>query len=683
MMVSRIILSLGVFGAGTSLASAQIRPAASAEPAVPVAPVVITATLLTESPATVSRLDLAGSPMAERSLAALSERAANLHVATNEAHSFNDTFALRGLTNTPIFGEPAVSFYLDDLPLGAGFTVPVHLGGFATAEVHRGPSQNTVYGRAGSAGVVTLHTPRPGRTPQATFAASVGGFAARGASVTLQTAAAAPGGADAYVAAGWQERDGYLWNETRREDVDHRDARNALARLRFRPSATSEWILLSTVLRARDGAQPLVPLGAGFDSVKRRNDGYLSVDAVNAALTGRFETALGRLSTTTSASDWKLGPYASVLAFGPAELFNGSSLRQRLWSEEIRLESDADADTGARWHVGVFASDGETQGDFTRAFGTFVLESSAYAIDARHVAAFGERTVRWGNAWTVTMGARAEESRRGISRVESKPSQQRYVRDQSSRVFLPKLGVRYDWDPQTALFASVGAGFKPGGYSAFTGNRALAEFGPERTRVLETGLTRSSSDRRVALTVRLFGYGITGYQIERSFATNAVADDYLVVNAPKARSLGAELEWAWRPREDLAVLLDLGLTKVTLREFRDPYTGEDFAGRRAPYVPETDGSLRVEWGRALGWKLGAALSRTGRIFYTEGEEMAFAQDAVALLGAEVGYGWSRWNVRVAGRNMTDERYYSAMSPGAGHGTPAAPRTWSLEVTASY
>jgi outer membrane receptor protein involved in Fe transport len=681
MMAFRIILPVSVFGAAAALAVAQPRSSAGADPAVPVAPLVITATLLTESPATVSRVDLSGSPMAERSLAALSERSANVHVATNEAHSFNDTFALRGLTNTPIFGEPAVSFYLDDLPLGAGFTVPVNLAGFATAEIHRGPSQNTVYGRAGSAGVVTLHTPRPGRVPQATIAASVGSFEARSAALTLQTAAAGAGGADAYVAAGWQEREGYLWNETRREDVDHREGRNALARVRFRPSATSEWILLSTVLRARDGAQPLVPLGGSFDSVKRRNDGYLSVDAVNAALTGRFETSVGRLSTTTSATDWELGPYASVLAFGPAELFNGSSLRQRLWSEEIRLESDAEA--GGRWHVGLFASDGETEGAFRRAFGSFVLESSAYAIDARHVAVFGERTVRWGDAVTLTIGARAEESRRGISRVESAPSQQRYVRDQESRVFLPKLAGKYDLDTQTALFASVGAGFKPGGYSAFTGNRALAEFGPERTRVLEAGLTRTSSDRRVALTVRLFGYGITGYQIERSFATNAAADDYLVVNAPKARSLGAELEWAWRPQENLAVLVDLGVTNVTLREFRDPYTGENFAGRRAPYVPDTDGSLRVEWGGVLGWKLGAAVARTGRIFYTEGEESSFAQDAVTLLGAEAGYSWSRWSVRVSGRNLTDERYYSAMSPGAGHGTPGAPRTWSLEVTASY
>lgn len=681
MVTSRILPTLGALVALLPLGRAQTRPAAPAEAAVPVAPVVITATLLTESPATVSRIDLAGGPVADRARSTLSERAANLHFATNEAHGFNDTFALRGLTNTPIFGEPAVSFYLDDVPLGSGFTVPASLVGFASAEVHRGPSQNTVYGRAGSAGVITLHTPRAGSGAGATLAASVGAFAARAASLSVQSAAAAVGGVDAYVNAGWQRRDGYLWNETRGEDVDHRDSRNALARFRFRPSANAEWIILATALRARDGAQPLVPLGGSFDTVKRRNDGTMAVDALNLGVTGRFETAAGRLTTTTSVTDWELGPYASVLAFGPAELFNGSSLRQRLWSEEIRLESDADA--AARWHAGLFASDGETDGAFTRAFGTFVLESSSYTIDARQIALFGERTVRIGDAFTLTAGARAEESRRGFVRVESAPGKQRYGREQRSRVFLPKLAGRYEWGALTTLFAGVGAGFKPGGYSAFTGNAALAEFGSERTRVLEAGFIRASPDRRLTLTVRLFGYGIKGYQIERSFATQAVADDYLVVNAPRARSLGAEVEWAWRPIANLAVQLDLGLTDVTLREFRDPYTGRNFSGRRAPYVPGNDGSLRVEWGGDRGWKAGVSASRTGRIFYTEGEEAAFAQGAVSLLGAEISHAWTRWSVRLAGRNLTDERYYSAMSAGAGHGTPGAPRVWSLEVTAAY
>src|SRR6266700_1094911 len=123
------------------------------DPVIQAAPVVVEEKLLTDSPATVTRFELVNVPQVELTTSALAAHAANFFQSTNDAHSFNDTFALRGLTNTPIFGDPAISFYLDDVPLGSGFTFPAELSGFASAELHRGPSQNTVFGRAGSAGV--------------------------------------------------------------------------------------------------------------------------------------------------------------------------------------------------------------------------------------------------------------------------------------------------------------------------------------------------------------------------------------------------------------------------------------------------------------------------------------------------------------------------------------------------
>src|SRR6266700_5186856 len=143
----RFLLVLPVL---VSFASAQSK---SPDPVVEAATVIVEGKLLTDSPATVTRFELAGVPQAELTTPQLAARAANFFQSSNDAHSFNDTFALRGLTNTPIFGDPAISFYLDDVPLGSGFTFPAELSGFASAELHRGPSQNTVFGRAGSAGV--------------------------------------------------------------------------------------------------------------------------------------------------------------------------------------------------------------------------------------------------------------------------------------------------------------------------------------------------------------------------------------------------------------------------------------------------------------------------------------------------------------------------------------------------
>jgi len=643
-------------------------------------PLVVEARLLTETPATVTNVDLAAQPLAAGTTARLAAHTANFFVATNGAEAFNDTFALRGLTNTPIFGDPAVSFYLDELPLGSGFTFPENLAGFARAGLHRGPTQNTVFGRAGSAGVVTLQTPELGAAPGGELRASYGNYDARAISAGAGTAGG--GVSDFYVNASYVARDGYVTNTTLGRDIDYKDKRSALARWRVRPSAGSEITLLVTGLRARNGVQPLVPLGGPLFAVSRQNEGYTDLDAWNAALSAAFTTPLGRLTATLSRNDWDLGPYLSTLAFGPMELANYVTQEQRNWNGELKLV--ADAKSAVRWQGGAFWSDGKTDGSFDREFGPFPFERSSYRIDARNLAAFGEATFPLAPAIALTAGLRLEDSRKAMQRTETIPTPQTFDLRRESSALLPKLGLSYAFDRDTSLFATVGAGYKPGGFSAFTGNRALAAFGPERTKTLEAGITRTSADKKLSATLRAFYYDIDGYQIERSFATGAATgDDYLVVNAPRARSLGSEVEFAWKPLAGLTLAADAGWTDVTLREFTDPYTGVSYAGKRAPAVPVYDASLRADYAAPCGFFVGAELASNGRTYYTEGEDPMFGQRAYTLLGARAGYARGPWRVTVYGDNLTDREYYSAITPGTGHGTPGTPRTYGVEVSAKF
>lgn len=673
MRIARLSL---VLIAAASLARAQSK---SSEPVVPVAPVIVEEKLLTDSPATVTRFELSGVTQAELTTPKLADHAANFFESTNDAHSFNDTYSLRGLTNTPIFGGPAISFYLDDLPLGSPFTFPTELSGFTSAELHRGPSQNTIFGRAGSAGVVTLLTPEPQATGSGEIRASFGNFNSRQAAASISSASG--GSIDAYVNAAYSARDGYITNTRLGRDIDDKDSLSGLARFRFRPSNAAEFTLLVTALRARDGVQPLVPLGGPLFSVTRRNEGETNLDATNAALKAAFNVPFGVLSATTSFNHWDLGPYNSVLAFGPSELNNVVTQEQRNWNEEIKLSSAARA--AVRWQAGVFYSDGRTDGAFTRLFGPFVFEKSVFRIDSRDVAAFGEATFKLSDALSLTAGLRAEDSRKKMDRQEFAPTPQVFNLKRESSALLPKLGISFNPNRETNLFATLGAGYKPGGYSAFTGNRALAAFGPERTKTFEAGITQSTPDKSLAATFRVFYYDITGYQIERSFATSAVADDYLVVNAPRARSLGGELELTWRPVNGLTLAADLGTTDVTLREFRDPYTGISYSGKRAPYVPVYDASVRADYQHSSGWFAGVELTSNGRTYYTEAESLTFGQKTYALLGAHLGFAHDRFRVTAYGDNLTDKGYYSAITPGTGHGTPGAPLTFGLEVSLKF
>ncbi len=664
---------------GTAAAFAQSIPAPAAN-VVPLAPLEVSAASPAPAPVAVTSIPLDALPVGEISIAGFAAQAPNFFVANNGNRSFTDIFSLRGLTNTPIFGTPAVTLYLDGLPLGSGFTFPSELKGFASGDLYRGPGQNTTFGRAGPAGVLQFTTPAaaPAGTTTGEVRASYGNFNARDAAATVNSTAA-NGQGDLLVVADLAARDGYITNTLLHRDIDTQDGLSALARLRYRPATNTELTLLFTGLRARDGVQPLVPIGGPLYTVSRSAEGESDLDAYNTALTAAVLTPAGRLSSTTSYTDWALGPYSNLLQLSPGfSLGDRLTQTQRNWNEELKLTGDAK--TAVQWSVGAFFSDGRTDSNVTRlAFNVFPTEASDAITDQRSWAAYGEATFHLGDAFTLTPGLRGETNHQTFERTETVPAPGRIDLSSTSGALLPKLAASYTLSPQSTLFASISTGYKPGGFSSFTGNPAFVPFRPEHTIAYEAGATQSTADHRLTGTVRAFWYDISNYQIERSFT----ATDYFVANAPHARSRGAELELTWKPFAGLMITGGLGYTDVTLLRFTAPVSGTNFDGNRAPYVPLYTASLRAEYHHESGWFGGVEITSTGRTNYTEDQSPTFSQRSYTLLDARIGYGTGRWRVSVYGNNLANAGYYSSITPGVGQITPGAPRTFGVQATLKF
>lgn len=658
-------------------ASAGLATAATSEPIIAGEAMTVFGRSGDPTPATVSRVELTNPAYAWSGLEKLGDETANFAVATSGVSSFNSVFALRGLTNTPIFGDPAVTFYLDDVPLAGAFTLPDQLTGFASVEVLRGPGAGLTLGRTGSAGAVRLSSATP-TADGGELRGSLGDYGLRSvsASVTERMSAAA----DGTFAFGATRQNGFLYNTTTGERIDRRDTLTGLARFHFRPTHHLELRLLAHAWRNHDGEQPMVPLGGPWFTVARAHTGQTQVEAANVGLTAAYRADWGQLRSTTSLNYWRIGPYLSVLNFGPVELLNDVHLRLRQINEELQAEGDLGA--SVHWTAGGCFSEGNTRGAFSRVLAPMGMdvEGSTYEIAAQQSAAFAQATVTLAPGLRLEAGLRGEAVDKQLKRQEVFPTTARFQRNSDSTALLPKLALIQDLSRTLQWYANLGAGYKPGGFSAFTGNAALAAFGPERTKAMESGLTHHTLDQKWQGTVRTFWYEITGYQIERSFATGAATDDYLVVNAPKARSLGAEVELQWRPVTGLDLGAHLGLTQVTLRDFRDPYTGITYNGKRAPFVPALDAGARLAYRHASGLFIGADASLTGRVYYTEGEAQAFAQRAYTLVNARVGYAHGDWSVQFVVENLTDRCYYRSITAGTGHASPGAPRTYAVETT---
>lgn len=654
-----------------ALALAQSSSPVASGPAVQAPKVVVQDTRLSADAAgtTVLALDDTIAPE-EQTLANLTTRVANLHIDAGGAGSFGDLVSLRGLTNTPYFSDPSVILYFDDIPLGSSFTYPTGLFGFSTATIARGP-QGSAYGRGGEGGVIALASPEPGDQASGQVRGSYGNHNTRTAA--LEATSAKGSQVDATFAGSYLQRDGYINNTTLGTWVDNQEVYSGSARVRYRPVTGAEFTLELLGNRQRDGSQPLVPLGGPLFSVARGREGSTDTDFGAAAFKMAFDTPAGLLTSTTSRTEWLLSPYDNRLTLPPT-LDSKIVQAQRAWNEELKLASSPRAD--AAWNLGAWFSDTNTHGDVNRAIpGLFPIEVSNYVMNAHTAAAFGNVTFALTPALKLALGLRAEETAKTFYRAQQVPGPGQFASSKNFYQALPKASLSYALDNNTTASFTASQGAKPGGWSAYTGNANLAPFRQEKATDYEAGIDTMLADNKVRLATRIFYYDISNYQIERSFN----ASDYLVVNAPKARSFGGEVETTWRPVKELTVAATLGITEVTLRQFVDPFTGANYSGNRAPYAPLYNAEISATWRPVADWFATAEVVRTGKTYFDESERSAFAERAYTVANLRLGYDTAQWRFDVYGDNLFDEGYYTIIVPGVGHAAPGAPRTYGAEV----
>jgi iron complex outermembrane recepter protein len=661
------------------LASAAFAdPAPQPPPPVRVATVVVQETPLTSDASGVSTIQFDETmPMSTREFAGLSDRVSNLHIADGGAGSFGNLITLRGLPNTPYFSDPSVTLYFDDIPLGSVFSYPTGLFGFANAMIARGP-QGSASGRGGEAGAIYLSSAEPSSQSAGELRMGGGNFDERFASFDARTARGSK--ADAAVAGAWLARDGYIRNTTLGIRLDHRNESSVSARLRLRPTDTIEITLQLLGERHRDGAQPLVPISGRLFTVARGREGSTDSDFGGIALKVAADTSVGRLSTTTSHTEWTLNPYDNRLTLPPT-LDSHLTQAQRAWNEELRLASDPKSIVV--WHAGAWFSDAATHGNANRGvvlpFGTVPAEVSNFALTSRTSALFGELTVPPAFGWKITGGLRLEETKKNFQRGQQVPGSGYFVGRKTYDFALPKVAASYGFASGLNATASVAYGAKPGGWSAYTANPALAAFRPERMLATEAGLDTTLLQDAVTLAARVFDYEIRDYQIERSFN----AADYLVVNAPRARSRGGEIEAVWHAARALTVTASVGITDVRLIEFTDPFSHRSFDGNRAPYAPDYDASLSATWHARSGFFAAFGGTAAGKMFFEESQDNTFAARAHVVVSARAGYETPRWRVTAFGENLGDAGYTTLVIPGVRHAAPGAPRTWGVEAAVKW
>ena len=606
----------------------------------------------------------------------LSRSVANLHLADSGAGGYGGLFSLRGLANTPYFSEPSVTVYIADIPLPSSFTYPVGLFGLNSVSVYRGP-EGTDFGRATDGGVIVMSPGTHERTAGGELLAGFGSYDSRQVATSVHSAQS--GMADVEVDANYSARNGYITNQELGVRVDDQENEDFFTRFRLRPAKGTELTVEILDTRARDGAQPLVPLGGPLFDVQRAMEGLTDLDSFGAALKGSFSLPSSAvLTAVTSFTTWRMNPYESFLVL-PPPLENQILQDQKRWNEEIQLKTDPH--TSLRGMIGVWLSKGTTDNSVYRAIpDLFPIEASTFEERDQSAAVFGNVTYALNDSWQVVAGLRAETSDKDFDRLEQVPNPGlEYSGSRRYDGLLPKVALDWAINPTSHAEASIAEGLRPGGFASYTDDASLIPFPSEHSTAYSAGWDTSFANGSANVAVRAFYDQITNLQIERSFSDT----DYFVATAPRAHSIGAEVEGRWQPSAEWTVAASAGWTHVRLDKFTAPLSGQDESGMTAPNAPQYNGDIEITFRPGGGWFAAGQLTAVGKTYYDEQDSASFTQDAYTLIGMRAGFEAARWTLTLYGENLANKGYYSLIIPGVNSGNPGAPRIFGARASIRF
>ena len=271
---------------------------------------------------------------------------------------------------------------------------------------------------------------------------------------------------------------------------------------------------------------------------------------------------------------------------------------------------------------------------------------------------------------------------------------------------LPKVGLTYQWENGSNVYASVNKGFRAGGYNmqmfsdilqteldansqnAMRGDydvphtaddynnvKNTIEYKPEESWNYEVGTHQNLFDGKVHADLSIYYMQIRNQQL------SVMAGNYgygrMMVNAGHSSSCGAELSLRGKA---ISNLLDWGVnysyTHATFRRYTDDNNGApiDYSGNHVPYVPEHIFSALVDYRIPLKGDMplkavivGVNTTGNGSIYWDEAN--TYKQKFYVLLGAhtDLDFGWARFSLW--GRNITDTRYATFAVESKATGTP--------------
>jgi iron complex outermembrane recepter protein len=609
------------------------------------------------------------------------------------------TIGIRGL-NGSTYGEPTVVAYVDDVPVNDLRLFSLDLYDVEQITVLRGPHAETTHGASAEAGLIQINTIQPGKELDGYAFASYGNFDAQ----IYRAAVGAPIVKDKLmfrISGMYSRRDGYVENDFLNTDLDDRNFVAGRLQLLWLPAEEFDVRLTLEGDRADDGGQTYIPLSSPDPfEVNFNENGSLETNSNLLSLRIAYTLPEFKFVSITSRRDYESDDHSADLDFTPTPAIDLSLEYDFVqWSQEFRISS---GDTqGWNWTVGSYIEDRQSTAFFGFRFedtdfirNVLLLPFSAPVLDIRDnqlyhrsMAIFGEATLPVADKFELTFGLRLEyrhdemEAQHALIAADQNARSRISTINESgnSKVVLPKIAGRYAAAQNISVYASAGAGWRPGGFADFIDDPRFVEWDPEYLWNFECGIKSNWLQNRISLNASVYNTLVTDLQVRR---INNLA--FRVDNAEQASSRGMEVDFSARPLTGFEFSFGLGYAAAEFDDYTDAITRQKFDGNELVYASKYTYSIAGEYHSSIG--LIARIEFLGRSKYAFNEENTAHQPGFGLLNAKIGYETKRFGVYLFGKNLTDRQYshFGILNPdNTRFGAPGEPRTFGIQAVYKF
>lgn len=611
-----------------------------------------------------------------------------------------------GSTNNTEVGDPAVGVSIDGVYLGRPQMAGAALYDIERVEILRGP-QGTLYGRNSTAGAINIISRQPVNRFEASAGAGLSTYGGRQFDAMVNAPVS-----DSFALRGvisTVQHDGYL-------DTAHAPANNF-----GRDKSDLQNVSARLLGKLKLGASGSVVLAADMSNNRGAGPGAVDVKTVQAHATGsegryvptsRYEGS-NRDDSAGVSAEWKQGLGATELTvlgahrtqereliYSVAQAGTGAYNFSNFTQDSLEARLASSGEGALQWVGGAYFFRERGSPIVLGAFGPSLMFFQDPMV-TRSAALFGQASYAVQPNLRLTAGLREthdEKSRRGCTYsfaalnaagLNGLTDANKLPSGAPDAASLPgcataslndaevsynkltyRLGIDWDLDANTLIYASYATGFKAGGFNdgnlATAVNRNAVVYKPELLSAIEVGFKGRYLQRRLQINASLFSYRYDDLQLSAvTTCLNGSGNCTVTQNAARAKSTGMEVEGKWQLTPDGRVNFGLGLTDAHYTRFTTT-TGADWSGHKLDKAPRSVLNL----GYTHQWTLGsgAIISAAAGLRYSSSYHVSnaaiathFEQGAFHKTDLSLSYASAddHWSVQLYARNLEDRNTITA------------------------